>query len=190
MTPYCTMLSDGHVFPFSNDILFPCCSSFFLKCYWSYSKNGYHVSKRKGILRKFGTCLKNILFFLNRSAGIKSFRKTPDVIFDLITNNMMCQRTHAQVRICLCVHERCDRGSARAPSCSTEQRRLLPLVQQIHLAPGSNENRHNSRVPLGGQVQRWPVITIKSVDVGSCLAESVHDCGRALEEGSKMQGRV
>ena len=64
----------------------------------------------------------------------------------------------------------------------------MPLVQQIHFAPGSNENRHNSRVPIGGVVQRRLLITIQSVDIGSCLDESVHDCGRVLEPGSKVQG--
>ena len=37
-------------------------------------------------------------------------------------------------------------------------------------------------------MQRWLLITIQSVDVGSCLAESAHHCGRALEEDSKVQG--
>ena len=94
----------------------------------------------------------------------------------------------AQVRIRRSRDESSNGGSVLAISCSIIERGALVLVQQIHFAPGSNENRHNSRVITGGQVQRWTLITIQSVDVGSCLDESVHDCGRALELGSKMQG--
>ena len=32
------------------------------------------------------------------------------------------------------------------------------------------------------------MITIQSVDVGSCLAESADNCGRAFEVDSKVQG--
>ena len=32
------------------------------------------------------------------------------------------------------------------------------------------------------------MITIQSVDVGTCLDEGVHHCGRALEVDSKVQG--
>ena len=118
----------------------------------------------------------------------KSIRKTPDVILHLITNKLGCQRTVAQVRIRASRHESGYRGSVLTNPCSTKQRWDLDRVQQIHFAPGSNENRHNSRVITGGVVQRWLLITIQSVDVGSCLAESAHHCGRALEQGSKVQG--
>ena len=130
----------------------------------------------------------NISFFRKVRASIKSFRKTPDVIFHLITNIRLCQRTLAQVRIRGSAHESCDRGSVLANSCSIIQRWELEIVQKINFAPGSNENWHNSRVPLGGEVQRWLVITIQSVDVGTCLDEAAHHCGRALEVDSKVQG--
>ena len=130
----------------------------------------------------------NISLFRPLRASIKSFRKTPDVILHLSTNTMLCQRTPAQVRIRGSSHESCDRGSVLAHPCSIIQRWLLPPVQQIHFAPASNENRHNSRVLIGGQVQRWLLITIQSVDVGARLDESVDNCGRALEPGNKMQG--
>ena len=130
----------------------------------------------------------NISLFRPVRASIKSIWKTPDVIFHLITNNIGCQWNLAQVRIRGSAHESCDRGSVLAHPCSIIQRWLLPPVQQIHFAPASNENRHNSRVLIGGQVQRWLLITIQSVDVGSCLAESADYCGRALEHGSKVQG--
>ena len=48
----------------------------------------------------------------------KSIRKTPDVIFHLIANKRVCQRTVAQVRIRGSAHESCDRGSVLANSCS------------------------------------------------------------------------
>ena len=37
-------------------------------------------------------------------------------------------------------------------------------------------------------MQRRLLITIQSVDVGSCLDEGAHHCGRALEVDSKVQG--
>ena len=52
--------------------------------------------------------------FLTRSASIKSFRKTPDVIFHLITNIRVCQWAQAQVRICRSRHESGDGGSVLA----------------------------------------------------------------------------
>ena len=118
----------------------------------------------------------------------KSIWKTPDVTFHPHTNTRVCQWTVAQVRIRASRHESGYRGSVLTNPCSTKQRWDLDRVQQIHFAPGSNENRHNSRVITGGVVQRWLLITIQSVDVGSCLAESAHHCGRALEQGSKVQG--
>ena len=130
----------------------------------------------------------NISLFRPLRASIKSFRKTPDVIFHLITNILGCQRTVAQVRIRASRHESGYRGSVLTNPCSTKQRWDLDRVQQIHFAPGSNENWHNNRVPLGGEVQRWLVITIQSVDVGTCLDEGAHHCGRALEVDSKVQG--
>ena len=111
----------------------------------------------------------NISFFRQGRASIKSFGKTPDVIFHLITNILGCQWTRvAQVRIRGSAHESCDRGSVLAQPSSKIQRWALQPVQQIHFAPGSNENRHDSRVPHGGVVQRRLLITIQSVDVATC----------------------
>ena len=101
-----------------------------------------------------GTCLKNILFFSDMCASIKSFRKTPDESFHLVKNMIVCQRTLAQVRIRCSALESCDHGLILAIIYSIIQRGELVDVQQIHFAPGSNENRHNSRVQIGGQVQR------------------------------------
>ena len=130
----------------------------------------------------------NILFILTRSASIKSFRKTPDESFHLVKNMIVCQRTLAQVRIRCSALESCDHGLILAIIYSIIQRGELVDVQQIHFAPGSNENRHNSRAQIGGQVQSWPLITIQSVDVASCPDEWADDSGRALEPSSKVQG--
>ena len=128
-----------------------------------------------------------LVFFPKELSDINSIGKTLNQIFDVFWDKKVCQWNVAQVRVASCFEDG-DHRLRVIVECSVEQRRPIGFAQEVHLYHiRRQENRHSSRVPRGGNMQRWSLPIIESIDWSSSFNQCSHTWTRLVIHCSKVE---